>query len=126
MKRIWIAAIVLFAIISCCIWDTIFVDKIINNLHDQLDKAQNIAKTSELNNTLELVNNTYGDWIKGKDVFALFVSHDTLEAINQSFVVLLSYIENDESSDFFAENSKIASMLEQLKDTEFLTLKNIL
>ncbi len=126
MKRIWIAAIVLSAIISCCILETVFVDKIIDNLHGQLNEAETIAKTSELNNTLELVNNTYDDWIKSKDVFALFVSHGTLEEINQSFVVLISYAENDEFSDFLAENSKIVSMLDQLKDTEFLTIKNIL
>lgn len=125
MKRIWIAVIILVLVTSLCVWEINAVDVITNNLMSSLELAQSKIDEED-EEIIQFVDELNEKWRDDEKLLSVFIPHQRLEAIAQSFSEMSVNAKCDEKSDFLSESEKLKVNLEHLKETELVKLQNIL
>lgn len=125
MRRMWIAVIILVLVTSLCVWEVGTVNFMTNNLINSLDLAQN--KIEKEDDTIgQLVDDLDEEWREDKKILSIFIPHQRLEVISQSFSEMRVNAKCNEKSDSLAECEKLKVNLEHLRETELVKIQNIL
>lgn len=125
MKRIWIAFAVLTLILGLCVTEIFIVDNISNKLYDELNFAQEAINEENMETAKSINDRLENYWGNHYEALAMFIPHHRLESIDESFAVIEKNLENDESSDYLAESSRLKVLIKHLNDVETPTINNI-
>lgn len=126
MKRTWAAIIMVAVLLALCTIVPIFTHQNIASLTDKINEAKtqtsqgNIEEVKRLSQEISLM------WNDHYQIFCTYISHEKLEAIDQSIATLQTNLEYEEYSEFTAELDRACSQLKHLQDTEMPVLENIL
>lgn len=126
MKRIWIAIALFVFILGCCITESIIVGKMVDDLYQNVEKIQSMAKEKKYDDAIKLSKEIDDKWQQEDNKLGVFISHETLDELEQELTVLKINLRCGEYNDFWAESGRVLAILQQLKDTELPSLSNIL
>lgn len=126
MKRAWAAIIMVAVLVVLCTAVPIFTHQHIASLTDKINETKtqvsqgNIEEVERLSQEISLM------WNKHYQIFCTYISHEKLEAIDQSISTLQTNLEYEEYAEFTTELDRACSQLKHLQDTEMPVLENIL
>jgi len=126
LKRAWAAIVMVAVLLALCTIVPVFTRQNIASLTDKISEAKiqisqgNVEEANRLSQELAYM------WDEHYQVFCTYISHEKLEAIDQSIATLQTNLEFEEYAEFTAELDRACSQLKHLQDTEMPVLENIL
>lgn len=126
MKRVWAAIAMVILLLVLCITGLIFTHENISSLTNKIEETKNLVSQGEIEQAKQSNQELTQMWDDHYRVFCTYISHDKLEAIDQSMATLSTKLEYQEYSEFTTELDRACAQLRHLQDTELPTLENIL
>lgn len=126
MKRFITSMVLFVTTVSLCIAETIFLDKTVTSFSQDIDNAMSEASNENLETAMQLAEDISQNWLESQPFISTFINHDRLEEIGQSIISMKTNLLQGQTEDFFVESEVAKTQLNQLKDTEFPSIQNIL
>jgi len=126
MKRIWVSIIILILLISVCSLGAqasqTHTDHILSTITALKDTAESGEEERAVSMSVALID----EWEESHRVLCMYMSHNRLEAIDDTIAALPSLLRGGERAQFTAECERAAAQIRQLTVTEQFSLENIL
>lgn len=126
MKRIWIAAAILLAMLAGTLAHSFYLTAFTRNLITLLEQAEVSAEQEDWDTAAKLTQDAYDRWQK-KDLYLhITLRHDETDIIYTGLREVTEYIQCQENGEYSAANARLIANLELMVEAEQLTLKNVL
>lgn len=125
MKRLFIAAALLFLTVGLCVGSRLTLEHGVNTLLAALDETEAAYQADDTAAAQATANRLPPLFEKETRLFPLFLPHEHLDAAEDSLATLPALLPGDRAA-FEAELTRCRLRLECLRDGERLTLGNIL
>lgn len=126
MKRIWIAAAILLAMLAGTLAHSFYLAAFTRNLTTLLEQAEASAEQEDWDTAAKLTQDAYDRWQK-KDLYLhITLRHDETDIIYTGLREVTEYIQCQEGGEYSAANARLIANLELMVEAEQLTLKNVL
>lgn len=126
MKRFITSIILLIITVSACIAENIFLSNTVASFIQNINSAMQEASNDNLDSAMQIANDITGRWQEQQPFISTFINHERLEEIAQSIVSMKTNLFKGQIEDFFVESEVLKTQLNDLKDTEFPSIENIL
>lgn len=126
MKRLVVTSALLASVVGLCCFELYSVNKIYNEAHDIVYKMQDDIKNNYIQDAVELGDELSKLWQNNNVLLSIFIQHESLENIEQTIELINTSIKKSEESDFWMESSRAIIQLQNLCETEFPSIGNIL
>ena len=126
MKRLITSIVLLIITVSACISETIFLNNTVSSFTQDIDSAMQDASNENLESAMQIANDISNRWQEQQAFISTFINHDRLEEITQSIIGMKVNLFKGQLEDFFVESEIAKTQLNDLKDTEFPSIENIL
>lgn len=126
MKRLWLAAALLFIVATLCVVSALYQRHQVTMLMNDLDALETTYRADDMENSLRLAHQLATDYIKRTKWISCFMSHESLVSAGQTTVTLAACLEEDNPEEFLLETAKLRQQLETLYLAELPSLQNIL
>lgn len=126
MKRVWIAAGLLLAILAGTLAHSFYLSGFTKELTTLLAQAEEHAETGNWATASEYNHQANQLWAEKELYLHLLLRHQDADEIYMSFHEVSEFLECREAGEYSAANAKLIAHLNLLAEAEQLTLKNIL
>lgn len=126
MKRIYFAAAFLLITISLAIFESYYIGKQTDNFILKIEQSDNYMKEKNSKETYNNIKKIKHQWEENVWTFEIMIHNDNTDKITQNLASLAVYAEKGNIDEYFSSSEKIKEQLTSLKESELLTLKNIL
>ena len=126
MKRLITSIILLVITVSACIAETIFLNNTVSSFSQDIDNAMQEASNENLDSAMQIADDISNRWQEQQPFISTFINHERLEEIAQSIISMKTNLFKGQTEDFFVESEIAKTQFNDLKDTEFPSIENIL
>ena len=125
-KRLFISiGLFLFSVVVG-IYSFFYIVKTTNKVSDKIISVQKCVSDGKYLEASDEVKNLDMSWKKAHHILEIFIHHEALENIDQSLSVIGTCVDKKQWDDFWIESAKVATQIENLHDSENLSIGNIL
>lgn len=125
MKRLLVAVVLLAFTVALCVGGQITVERRVERLLSALDDAAVVYRTSGADAARPYVDHLLTRVGKETELLPLFLPHEPVDAAAESLCLLPALLNGDEAV-FEAEVARCRERLEQLRESERLSVENLL
>lgn len=126
MKRIWISFVILVLLICICTLGAKASETQTGQTLSAIEELKSAVKNGEEERALSLCDSLLKGWEKSHRILCTYMSHNRLEAIDDTISTLPALLAGGEVTQFNAECDRAAAQLRQLTVTERFSLENLL
>jgi hypothetical protein len=126
MNRLYIAIGTIVLIISISVISLFSLKNTTKEIAFRLDEIKTYSKEEKIEDAIKSADKLYNFFSKKSDMLILFIRHDSIEELEETLSRLSPLLENQDSSEFYAEVSKAIGLTEKLINHELPLIKNIL
>lgn len=126
MKRLWMAAVLLAALVALCLGNAWYSLTLTRQLSDQLTQAQTLVEQDQWEQARSLTQEVYDSWNNHHFYLHVFLRHSDTDQILRTFRQVLQYLQLEELDQYAAANADLTAQLELLSEMEQPSLVNIL
>lgn len=126
MKRFITSIVLLVITIGACIAETFFLNNLVSSFTQDINSTIKEVKNENLETAKSLANSINSNWQEKQSFISTFINHERLEEIGQSIISMKTNLDQGQLEDFFVESEVTKTQLNNLKDTEFPSIENIL
>lgn len=126
MKRLWMAAILLCALVALCLGNAWYSLTLTRQLSHQLTQAQTLVEQGQWEPARTLTQEVYDSWNGHHFYLHVFLRHSDTDQILRTFRQVLQYLQLEELDQYAAANADLNAQLELLAEMEQPSLVNIL
>ncbi len=125
LRQLIIITLIIIIIIGSIIGIN-FLKSTTDNISNLLDSSLESIKKNEHHQALEICNEIINKWRIKKGLLSIYLRDDVLSNIDNLLKPLPALIETNSFNDFYYQILKIKSSLEDLYESELLTIENLL
>lgn len=125
LRQLIIITLIIIIIIGSIIGIN-FLKSTTDNISNLLDSSLEYIKKNEHSQALEICNEIINKWSNKKGLLSIYIKDDVLSNIDNLLKPLPALIETNSFNDFYYQILKIKSSLEDLYESELLTIENLL
>lgn len=125
MKITIFAALLLLAIIACCICSIIYTENITTDILDTLDMCVDTVALGDWDLASDHIALTNALWKKHKRVLSTFLMHEEIDNVSQALCRTIATIEEKDSSTFMIESACLADLIEHISTLDYSNVSNI-
>lgn len=126
MKRLWIAVILMIALLAGSLVNAWYVQSLSDGLTGRLKEAQQLAREDQWAQAAELTQQVYADWQSHHFYLHSVLRHSDTDQILRSFRSVLQYLDIQELDQYAAANADLLAQLELLAEMEQASVVNVL
>ena len=126
MRRFWVAAGILLALLVAALGNAWYVEKFTGGLAQQLEQARELAAEENWEQARKLSQQVLKDWEDHQFYLHVFMRHSDTDQIFRTFQALEEYLKLEEPDQYTAANADLVTQLELLGEMEQLSWMNIL
>lgn len=126
MKRFITSIVLLVITIGACIAETFFLNNLVSSFTQDINSTIKEVKNENFETAKSLANSINSNWQEKQSFISTFINHERLEEIGQSIISMKTNLDQGQLEDFFVESEITKTQLNNLKDTEFPSIENIL
>lgn len=125
MKRLLVAVVLLAFTVALCIGSQVTVERRVERLLSALDDVAVVYRTSGAEVARPYVDHLLARMERESALLPLFLPHEPVDAAAESLCLLPALLDGDKAA-FEAELARCRERLEQIREGERLTMKNLL
>lgn len=125
MKRLIIAGIIFFIIISLCVSAGVISQETFEELKEQVEDCAEEYQSGNTDSALDLAQRLNKKWLKLEDRLSVIMNHDRIDDIRIHFSRLKAYIEAQDLAGFKSEIAQLLTLIDQLEEDEKITMHSI-
>ena len=126
MKRIYFAIIFLIISISFAFFESYYVSTHTYNISTKIEYADNSMKENNFQKAYRTISEIQNEWEDKAWIVDIMLIHDYADTISIDLASMSSYAKNNNYDEYFSESETIKKQLASLKESELLSLENIL
>ena len=126
MKRLWIAAALLAAMLAGSLVNAWYAQSLCDGLNRQLEQAQKLARAEDWDRAEKVTREVYEDWQDSHFYLHTIMRHSDTDEILRAFRSVLQYLELEEMDQYAAANADLMAQIELLAEMEQASLVNVL
>lgn len=126
MKRIILSIILLTICIGAASVEMYYIDIRAGYYLDKIEQVDKFMLKNDFESALQLCKDIDESWDDTAKKINTMLNHDYIDDISLSFAQMRSHIENNNPDMYFSESSGAKKGLDSMKNSEFLSLENIL
>ena len=126
MKRLWIAAALLFCLLSVTLVNARYAQGLTDRLAQQLEQAQRLAHSDRWTEAEQLTHQVYTQWESSHFYLHTVMRHADTDEILRAFQAVLEYLDIQELDQYAAANVDLIVRLQLLAEMEQASLVNVL
>lgn len=126
MKRLWIAAALLAALLAGTLINAWYVQSLCDSLTRRLEDAQQLARESQWDRAETLTLQVYQDWQQHHFYLHSVLRHSDTDQILRTYRSVLQYLDIQELDQYAAANADLMAQLELLAEMEQASVVNVL
>ena len=126
MKRLWIAAALLLALLLGTVGNAWYLDGLSRSYQEQLTAAQEMAEGGGWEEARRLTDQVYQDWQGRTFYFHVLLRHTDTDAVHLTFQEVGEYLRLEELDQYTAANARLITQIGLLAEMEQLSWKNVL
>lgn len=126
MKRIWIAAALLLALLAGTLSHSFYIAAFTRDLTALLEAAEAKAEEEQWASAEELTQVARHKWDEQGAYLHILLRHSETDEVYTGFREVAEFIQCQEGGEYSAANARLIAQLELLAEAEQLNLKNIL
>lgn len=126
MKRLWAACLLTLGLLLSCWWGNQTAQQGASQMERALSSIEQAIETGDLSAATIQSEALTHQWATWHRVLCLFLSHTTLEQIDQNLAALPRYLQQEEAGLARATCAQLRDQSENLRDSESILLENIL
>ncbi len=126
MNRLYISIGTIVFIISIGVISLFSLDNTTKEIRTKLDEIESYSKENNIEAAITSADELYNFFSKKSDILILLIRHDSIEELEETLARLSPLLENQDTSEFYAEVSKANGLTEKLINHELPLIKNIL
>lgn len=125
MKRLWLAAALLAALLTATMWNARHLDGLTGALIEQLEEARQLAGEARWQEAETLVKEARDRWRAHDTYLHVTLRHGDTDEIQLGFEETLRLLQTREVGEYAAASSALTGRLSLLSEAEQLTLENL-
>lgn len=126
MKRLWIAVVLLLALLGASLTNAWYAQHLTDNMREQLRQAQAMAERDNWDGAKILTQQAYEDWQDRHFYFHTTMRHSDTDQILRAFRTVMEYLKLQEPDQYNAANADLMAQLELLAEMEQPSVVNVL
>lgn len=126
MKRLWIAAALLLALLGISLANAWYAQDITDGMREQLHQAQVHAEQGDWGRAEALTRQVYQEWQDRHFYFHTTMRHSDTDQVLRGFRSVLEYLRLQEPDQYNAANADLMAQLELLGEMEQPAAANVL
>lgn len=126
MKRLWIAAALLLALLGASLLNGWYAEKLTGEMRKQLGQAQAWAQQGIWSRAEAVTRQVYEDWQRRHFYFHTTMRHSDTDQVLRGFRTVLEYVRLQEPDQYYAANADLMTQLELLAEMEQPVVANVL
>jgi len=126
MKRLWIAAALLLALLGASLANGWYAQKLTGGMRDRLGQAQVQAEQGDWARAEALTRQVYQEWQDRHFYFHTTMRHSDTDQVLRGFRTVLEYLQLQEPDQYNAANADLMTQLELLGEMEQPSAANVL
>jgi len=126
MKRLWIAAALLLALLGASLANGWYAQKLTGGMRDRLIQAQAQAEQGDWARAEGLTRQVYQEWQDRHFYFHTTMRHSDTDQVLRGFRTVLEYLQLQEPDQYNAANADLMTQLELLGEMEQPSAANVL
>lgn len=125
MKRVVTAVLLLFVVLTFCIWAYSFLDSRTTALAQSVSEAENAIRADDFNGAAERMARSYENWDRLAGPFGALVRHNELDEIENLYVRARQAVTNHDANEALLQTGELRAMLLHLTEMEQPSFQNI-
>ena len=126
MKRLWIAAILLCALLGATLAIAWYLGHLTGELTAALEESEARAEAGDWAGSQAATEAAFRRWNNHETYLHILLRHSDTDLIYAGFQEAMEYLDCREGGEYSAANARLLLRLELLSEAERLTLKNVL
>ena len=126
MKRLWIAAILLCALLGASLANAWYLGHLTGELTAALEESEALAEAGDWAGAQAATEAAFRRWNNHETYLHILLRHSDTDQIYAGFQEAMEYLDCREGGEYSAANARLLLRLELLSEAERLTLKNVL
>jgi len=126
MKRLWIAAAILLAMLGSTLGNSWYLNSLIARFDQELTNAHLLSTQDHWDAARHITEQVVEHWQEHDFYFHVMLPHRDIDDIHLTFCEVQEYLKLEEADQYNAANAKLIAQLGLLAEMEQLNLKNIL
>ena len=125
MKRLWIAAILLCALLGATLANAWYLGHLTGELTAALEESEALAEAGDWAGAQAATEAAFRRWNNHETYLHILLRHSDTDQIYAGFQETLALLESREYGEYAAANARLVTQIELLSEAEQLTLKNV-
>ena len=126
MKRLWIAAALLLALLGASLANGRYAQEVTEGMRERLRQAQDQAEQGDWSRAEALTRQVHQDWQDRHFYFHTTMRHSDTDQVLRGFRSVLEYVRLQEPDQYNAANADLMAQLELLAEMEQPSVANVL
>ncbi len=126
MKRLWIAAALIAALLGASLVNGWYTNSLTEDMNQRLSQSQRLTSQGRWAEARALTQGVYEDWQGHHFYFHTIMRHSDTDEILCALRVVMEYLELQETDQYNAANADLMTKLELLADMEQASITNVL
>ena len=126
MKNTICSAALLLVILGSCVLSLYFTRETSDDLLNTLDACEDAVLSEDWPLAMDEIYLATALWNKSRTQYAVFLRHDELCEVSDSFSRIVTLVELRDRKEFLVENGLLCDLIERIGSLDFPTLENIL
>ncbi|MCF2660616.1 DUF4363 family protein [Pseudoflavonifractor phocaeensis] len=126
MKRLWIAAALMAAMLAGSLANAWYAQALCDGLNQKLALARELAQAEAWDRAEELTREVYQVWQDHHFYLHTVMRHSDTDSILRSFRSVLQYLKLEEMDQYAAANADLMAQIELLAEMEQASVVNVL
>lgn len=125
MKRLYIAAVLLTAVVTLCVVTHIYQHRRIDRMLDTLDRIEQMTRDGD-DGVLDLAEEFAEEYRRVSDLVSCYVAHSELRESRETAAILPTLIREHGEEELYMEIARLRSQLIYIQQVDDPNLQNIL
>lgn len=126
MKRIYIAIAFIILTVSFAVFESYYISKQTDDMIRKIEETDNSVKENNFDAAYNTISRIQEKWEEKSWIIEIMLLHDSSDSINQNLSELSIYAKLENKDSYFPKSVSIKKQLTVLKESELLSLENIL
>ena len=126
MKRLYIAAALLIALLGASLTNAWYAQRLTGGMREELSRAQHLTEQGNWGRAEALTRQVYEDWQSHHFYLHALMRHSDTDQVLRAFRTVLEYLQLQEPDQYNAANADLMAQLELLAEMEQATVVNVL
>ena len=126
MKREWLAAALLAALVALATWHTLSISALTADLTAALEQAETFAEAEDWDRARTVTEEAQSRWDRADFRLHVTLDHAVVDEVSVGFAETLEFLDLEERGEYSAANARLMERLALLGEMERPTLANLL